>query len=104
MVKARRKREEMARRLKRKFREDLGKLRKRLSETKQKERERIRKARLQIDIRKKTRNYNLNTSLKSYIDPRIYYRWGMEVDFDWKLYYPKSLQKKFSWVENPIIC
>ena len=104
VVKARRKREEMTRRLKRKFREDLGKLRKRLSETKQKERERIRKARLQIDIRKKTRNYNLNTSLKSYIDPRIYYRWGMEVDFDWKLYYPKSLQKKFSWVENPILC
>ena len=49
---------------------------------------------------RETRDYNLGTSLKSYIDPRIYYRWGREVDFDWKLYYPKTLQKKFSWVEQ----
>jgi len=49
---------------------------------------------------RETRDYNLGTSLKSYIDPRIYYRWGRKVDFDWKLYYPKALQKKFSWVER----
>lgn len=49
---------------------------------------------------RETRDYNLGTSLKSYIDPRIYYRWGRKVDFDWKLYYPKTLQKKFSWVER----
>jgi len=49
---------------------------------------------------RETRDYNLGTSLKSYIDPRIYYRWGKKVDFDWKLYYPKALQKKFSWVEE----
>lgn len=47
-----------------------------------------------------TRDYNLGTSLKSYIDPRIYYKWGQKVDFDWKLHYPKALQKKFSWVER----
>ncbi len=47
-----------------------------------------------------TKDYNLGTSLKSYIDPRVYYRWGQKVDFDWKLYYPKTLQKKFSWVEG----
>jgi DNA topoisomerase-1 len=49
---------------------------------------------------RETRDYNLGTSLKSYIDPRVYYRWGQKVDFDWKLYYPKTLQKKFSWVEG----
>ncbi len=49
---------------------------------------------------RETRDYNLGTSLKSYIDPRIYYRWGRKVDFDWMLYYPKALRKKFSWVER----
>jgi DNA topoisomerase-1 len=48
---------------------------------------------------RETKEYNLGTSLKSYIDPRIYYRWGKKVEFDWKLYYPKALQKKFSWLE-----
>ena len=51
---------------------------------------------------RETRDYNLGTSLKSYIDPRIYHRWGRRVDFDWKLFYPKALQKKFSWVEREI--
>lgn len=51
---------------------------------------------------KETRDHNLRTSLKSYIDPRIYYIWGMKVDFDWKLYYPTVLQKKFSWVETNV--
>ncbi|MCK4477368.1 DNA topoisomerase I [Candidatus Bathyarchaeota archaeon] len=56
--------------------------------------------RSKIKAFRETRDYNLGTSLKSYIDPRIYYRWGRKVDFDWKLYYPKALQKKFSWVER----
>jgi DNA topoisomerase-1 len=56
-----------------------------------------------IEAVRETRDYNLGTSLKSYIDPRIYYRWGRKVDFDWKLYYPKTLQKKFSWVEGKAI-
>ena len=46
-----------------------------------------------------TRDYNLGTSMKSYIDPRIYYDWGRKVDYDWKSYYSKTLQKKFSWVD-----
>lgn len=53
-----------------------------------------------VEAYRETRDYNLGTSLKSYIDPRIYFRWGRKVDFDWKLYYPKALQKKFSWVES----
>lgn len=55
---------------------------------------------LKIKTMKATRDYNLGTSLKSYIDPRLYYRWGKKVEFDWKLYYPKTLQRKFSWLEK----
>ena len=53
-----------------------------------------------ILAQKETKEYNLGTSLKSYIDPRIYYSWGRRIEYDWKLYYPKALQKKFSWVEH----
>jgi len=55
---------------------------------------------MKIKTMKATRDYNLGTSLKSYIDPRLYQSWGRKVDFDWKLYYPKTLQRKFSWVEK----
>jgi len=95
-----RRQREMIRRLRERYREQLRKLQERLARLKERERIYIEKAKLQIDIKAKTGNYNLNTSLKSYIDPRIYYRWGEAVGFDWKLYYPKSLQKKFSWVER----
>ena len=62
--------------------------------------ERVRALQFKIKEIKETRDYNLRTSLKSYIDPRIYYSWGKHVDFDWKLYYPKTFQNKFSWVEK----
>jgi len=62
--------------------------------------ERVQALRLRINEVKATRDCNLRTSLKSYIDPRIYYSWGKSVGFDWKLYYPKTLQNKFSWVEK----
>jgi DNA topoisomerase-1 len=62
--------------------------------------ERIHALQFKIEEVKQTRDYNLRTSLKSYIDPRVYYNWGKSIDFDWKLYYPKTLQNKFSWVEK----
>jgi DNA topoisomerase-1 len=62
--------------------------------------ERIRALQLKIKEVQQTKDYNLRTSLKSYIDPRVYYSWSKQVDFDWKLYYPKILQNKFSWVEK----
>jgi DNA topoisomerase-1 len=74
-------------------------MKERNDERRQRDRASIEKSRLQIEARRQTRDYNLGTSLKSYIDPRIYYNWGKKVDYDWKLYYPKALQKKFSWVE-----
>jgi len=60
----------------------------------------IRKLELKIETMKKTKYYNLTTSLNSYIDPRIYLKWSKKVDYDWKKYYPKKLQRKFSWIED----
>ncbi len=66
----------------------------------EKEEEYIKKLELKIEMMKETKYYNLSTSLKSYIDPRIYLEWSKKVDFDWKKYYPKTLQRKFSWIEK----
>ncbi|KYH39837.1 MAG: hypothetical protein AYL31_008370 [Candidatus Bathyarchaeota archaeon B26-1] len=88
------------RELKAKQAREMSKLRERLKKTRQRYRAAIEKLRLEIKAQRETRDYNLGTSLKSYIDPRIYYRWGKDVDYDWKRYYPKTLQKKFSWVES----
>ncbi|MHA1739783.1 MAG: hypothetical protein ACTSXA_10630 [Candidatus Heimdallarchaeota archaeon] len=62
--------------------------------------EAYRKIESQERISKKTKTWNLGTSLKSYIDPRIFYSWGKEVEYDWTNYYSSTLQKKFSWVER----
>jgi DNA topoisomerase I len=62
--------------------------------------ERIRRLEMDIDFFVRTKNYNLNTSLKNYIDPRIYKSWCDHVGLEWAKIYTKSLQKKFSWVEQ----
>lgn len=64
--------------------------------------EQIRDLQMRIEIKRTTRDYSLNTSLKSYIDPRVYFQWGSRVGYDWKKYYPKTLQRKFIWVENKL--
>jgi DNA topoisomerase-1 len=58
---------------------------------------RIEKAKLDIELTKLTKEYNLGTSLKSYIDPTAYVKWARKVDFDLEKFYPKTLQNKFSW-------
>jgi len=68
----------------------------------EKDEEKIKKMELKIKLMKETRDYNLNTSLKSYIDPRIYWKWSNKVNFNWKKYYSKTLQRKFSWVEKKL--
>jgi DNA topoisomerase I len=62
--------------------------------------ERVARASLQLDLAKRTRDYNLGTSLKNYIDPRVYRAWGDYVGFDWKRLYTTALQRKFAWVER----
>jgi DNA topoisomerase I len=57
------------------------------------------KVKAQLAIASEKRQWNLGTSLKSYIDPRIYYRWGRQVDYDvLEYYYPATLRRKFAWV------
>ena len=59
--------------------------------------DRIEKTKLDIDLTEKTKEYNLGTSLKSYIDPRVYVEWAGKVDFNLEKLYSKTLRKKFSW-------
>ena len=86
--------------LKTKHTERMKKLRQRLEGRRQRDKAAIDKLKLRIETQKETRDYNLATSLKSYIDPRIYYGWGKQVDYDWRRYYSKALQRKFGWVET----
>ncbi len=58
---------------------------------------RIEKAKLDIELTKMTREYNLGTSLKSYIDPTAYVKWAKKVKFNLEKFYPATLRKKFSW-------
>ena len=58
------------------------------------------KLKLQIDLSEKTRDYNLGTSLRNYIDPRVVKAWTDEVGAEWEKLYTAALQKKFLWVKN----
>jgi DNA topoisomerase-1 len=62
--------------------------------------ERTEKLELQINLTEKTRDYNLGTSLRNYIDPRIFKTWTDEVGAEWEKLYTSALQKKFLWVKN----
>lgn len=62
--------------------------------------ERVENMKLQIQLIKETRDYNLGTSLRNYIDPRIVVSWCKYVGLDWTKLYTKSLQRKFTWVEK----
>ena len=61
---------------------------------------RIEEAEVKVKTAKATRDYNLGTSLKSYIDPRHFVKWATDVSYDWKKIYPKTLQQKFTWAEE----
>ena len=55
----------------------------------------------QHTIARHKRTWNLGTSLKSYIDPRVYHRWGERVAYDaLERYYPTALRRKFAWVKT----
>ncbi|HUT05187.1 MAG TPA: DNA topoisomerase I [Nitrosopumilaceae archaeon] len=65
-----------------------------------KHKERQEKLKLQIDLSGKTRDYNLGTSLRNYIDPRVVKAWTDDVGAEWEKLYTAALQKKFLWVQN----
>ncbi|MBT5200348.1 MAG: DNA topoisomerase I [Thaumarchaeota archaeon] len=71
-----------------------------IKKQKVKHKERIEKLELQIDLSEKTRDYNIGTSLRNYIDPRIFKAWTDEVGAEWEKLYTSALQKKFLWVKN----
>jgi DNA topoisomerase I len=62
---------------------------------------RVKKLERELDFYVRAKNYNLNTSLKNYIDPRVYKAWCDYVGLDWARIYSKSLQRKFSWALQP---
>ncbi len=71
-----------------------------IKKQKEKHKERTEKLQLQIDLSEKTKDYNLGTSLRNYIDPRIFKAWTSEVGVEWEKLYTAALQKKFLWVQN----
>jgi DNA topoisomerase-1 len=62
--------------------------------------ERLEKIETQLKLQKETRDYNLGTSLRNYIDPRVMKAWLTYVDLDWKKVYTATLRRKFRWVED----
>jgi len=48
---------------------------------------------------KLNKTWNLGTSLRNYIDPRVSVKFCRKVNYDWKKYYPKTLVTKFAWAE-----
>jgi DNA topoisomerase-1 len=58
------------------------------------------KLEVQLKLQHETRDYNLGTSLRNYIDPRIMKAWLNYVELDWTKIYSATLQRKFKWVES----
>lgn len=58
------------------------------------------KLKVQKKLASKNLTWNLGTSQKSYIDPRVFYNWGKQVEYDvLENYYTKALRRKFMWVK-----
>ena len=82
-----------------KHRESIASLKEKLETRQEKDKQMIEKTELQIEAKELTRDYNLGTSLKSYVDPRVYLEWGKKIDYDWRNYYSSTLEKKFNWMD-----
>jgi len=62
--------------------------------------ERLERLESQLRLHKETRDYNLGTSLRNYIDPRVFRAWMGYMNLDWSKIYTSTLQRKFLWVGN----
>jgi DNA topoisomerase-1 len=78
--------------------EELSRTKPRTEKQKRSLKLKVLKLQLEVDLLKRTRDYNLSTSLKNYIDPRVFKSWAEYVRLDWREIYTKSLQRKFGWV------
>ena len=75
-------------------------LNQRMKNQKLRHKERLEKLRLQLKLSENTKDYNIGTSLRNYIDPRVFKAWTDEVGVEWEKLYTSALQKKFLWVKN----
>src|SRR5919197_5380574 len=62
--------------------------------------EKLDKLNIQLKLQKETSDYNLGTTLKNYIDPRVMAAWLRYIDLDPKKVYTSTLQRKFKWIEG----
>ncbi|MBA3750924.1 MAG: DNA topoisomerase I, partial [Nitrosopumilus sp.] len=62
--------------------------------------EKLERLESQLKLHKETREYNLGTSLRNYIDPRVFKAWMSYMNLDWMKIYTSTLQKKFLWVDD----
>ena len=62
--------------------------------------EKLTKMKVQLKLQQETRDYNLGTSLRNYIDPRVMKAWLNYVELDWTKVYTATLQRKFKWIEE----
>ena len=86
-----------------KKREGIKKAKNAKTKTKKQEirkKERINRLKLQLDLVQKTRDYNLGTSLRNYIDPRVLKSWTDHIEAPWEKLYTSALQRKFLWVKD----
>jgi DNA topoisomerase-1 len=58
--------------------------------------------RLRLEQMRLSKKWNLGTSLRNYIDPRVTVEFCRKVSYDWHGYYPKTLVGKFAWAEKAI--
>jgi len=65
-----------------------------------KKEQRIEKLEFQLRLQQETKDYNLGTSLRNYIDPRVFKSWCEYVDLDWTKIYTSTLQRKFKWIDQ----
>ena len=62
--------------------------------------ERLERLETQLKLYKETKEYSLGTSLRNYIDPRVFKAWMGYMNLDWTKIYTSTLQRKFLWVDN----
>ncbi|MDQ6724034.1 MAG: DNA topoisomerase I, partial [Thermoproteota archaeon] len=62
--------------------------------------ERLERFEIQLKLYRETKEYSLGTSLRNYIDPRVFKAWMTYMNLDWTKIYTLTLQKKFLWVDN----
>ena len=65
-----------------------------------KKEQRLEKLEFQLRLQQETKDYNLGTSLRNYIDPRVFKSWCDYVNLDWTKIYTSTLQRKFKWIEQ----